>query len=77
MFRDTFAGCTGLTSIPDDLFSGIAGARAEKMFEGTFKGCTGLTGTITPEFFGNITPPITKNYLTKEKTFEGTNITIQ
>ena len=76
MFRDTFRNCSGLKSIPDDLFSKISGASAEHMFEGTFNGCTSLTGTITPEFFGNITPPITRDYLTEEDTFKGTHITV-
>jgi hypothetical protein len=77
MFWFTFAGCDSLTSIPENLFSGIQGAPAENMFNGTFYQCISLTGTITPNFFGNITPQITQEYLNSELTFGATDITYQ
>ena len=76
MFGSTFENCEGLTSIPDGLFSKINGEPAYHMFFATFYKCTRLTGTITPEFFGTITPPIKEDYLSEEITFVGTNITV-
>ena len=41
-FYQTFYGCTHLTSIPANLFSGYTSS-VTKMFKQTFKGCTGIT----------------------------------
>ena len=55
VFANTFANCSGLTGpIPENLFSGISGAPAERMFLGTFFGCSGLTGTIPEKLFSGI-----------------------
>jgi hypothetical protein len=54
-FYYTFQGCTGLTSLPAELFSGITGAPVQSMFNNTFMGCTGLTGPIPAELFSGIT----------------------
>ena len=51
-FKDTFFGA-GLTSIPENLFSGITGS-ASNMFYQTFFGCTNLT-TIPAGLFSGIT----------------------
>jgi hypothetical protein len=53
-FVRTFSGCTGLTSIPSGLFSGINGAPVGRMFYSTFSGCTGLTGAIPAGLFGTL-----------------------
>ena len=52
-FSSTFSGCTGLTSIPAGLFSGIT-TGAAYMFYYTFSGCTGLT-SIPADLFSGIT----------------------
>ncbi|MBR2285973.1 MAG: hypothetical protein IJ866_00720 [Alphaproteobacteria bacterium] len=54
MFKETFAGCTNLASIPATLFAGISGAPAKYMYSGTFQGCTGLTTLPATMLFGNI-----------------------
>jgi hypothetical protein len=53
MFNATFSSCTGLTSIPAGLFSGIT-TGATYMFYSTFYGCTGLT-SIPADLFSGIT----------------------
>ena len=64
MFYKTFADQTGLTTIPEDLFStidendnvvaGINGAPGESMFSHTFTGSTGLTGKIPANLFAGV-----------------------
>ena len=51
-FVFAFAGCTGLTSIPADLFSGISGAPADYMFYGTFTDCINLKEIPSALFAG-------------------------
>ena len=41
MFRDTFKGCSKLTAISSDLFSGVTGTTSHQFHE-TFYGCSGL-----------------------------------
>jgi len=53
MFLGTFSGCSSLTSIPDDLFSGITDV-AQQMFEDTFRGCSSLTSYIPPSTFAGL-----------------------
>jgi len=48
-FTTTFYGCTGLTSLPTDLFRYNTAVSAEG-FYGTFVGCTGLTSLPTDLF---------------------------
>ena len=36
IFKETFAGCSNLHTVPSTLFSGLRGIPAESMFEGTF-----------------------------------------
>ena len=45
-FDYTFYGCTGLTSLPTDLFNGVTGEEQYRFFH-TFEGCTGLTSLPT------------------------------
>ena len=52
-FFETFRYCTGLASIPENLFDGIRGAPTGYMFAGTFGDCSGLT-TIPENLFGGI-----------------------
>ena len=52
-FYRTFEGCSGLTSIPENLFAGISGAPASNMFSNTFYGCSGLT-SIPADLFAGI-----------------------
>ena len=52
-FSGTFSGCTSLTEIPGDLFSGIT-TGAQAMFYQTFSGCKSLT-EIPAGLFSNIT----------------------
>ena len=56
MFKDTFSGCTGLTSLPTRLFfsnaTSVSGASG--MFFSTFSGCTGLT-SLPSDLFSKIT----------------------
>ena len=55
MFRQTFKGCSGITSsIPSDLFGGIYGQPATYMFSQTFSGCSGITGTLPSGLFSRI-----------------------
>lgn len=49
----TFANCTSLTSIPDNLFASFTSG-GSYMFYQTFYGCTGLT-SLPDNLFGNIT----------------------
>ncbi len=53
-FSQTFAYCSELTSISENLFSGISGAPSKGMFSGTFYGCSGLT-SIPDGLFAGIT----------------------
>ena len=53
-FYRTFYGCTNLTNIPADLFSGVTGT-ATYMFYQTFYNCSGLTGYIPAGLFDKIT----------------------
>ena len=50
MFYGTFSGCTGLTSMPEGLFSTIT-TPASSMFSQTFEGCTNMSGYIPPSTF--------------------------
>ena len=74
MFLGTFYNCSGLSgSIPEKLFAGIEGAPAENMFYGTFADCAKLTGKVSSDFFGNVSD-ITQEFITTNKTFEGSGI---
>lgn len=53
-FTGTFAGCSGLTSLPPNLFKGVKGAPANAMFMATFANCNGLA-EIPADLFGGIT----------------------
>ena len=53
MFAEAFGGCHLLTSIPENLFSGIVGG-APYMFASTFGWCSGLT-SIPEKLFSGIT----------------------
>ena len=56
-FNSTFRDCTGITSIPSGLFSGIDTSSATNtsyMFNATFYGCTGIT-SIPSGLFSGIT----------------------
>ena len=53
MFNRTFANCTSLTEIPENLFSGQRSG-ADRMFYGTFSGCTSLT-EVPANLFSGIT----------------------
>jgi len=75
MFLGTFIGCTGLTRIPENLFSGVNGA-ANSMFFYTFVGCNSLTGYIPKSTFSGLIDngsPMA-DYMWGE-TFEGTQLT--
>lgn len=52
-FYETFKGCYNLTSIPDNLFSGITGS-TDSMFRSTFDRCSQLS-TIPSTLFSGIT----------------------
>ncbi len=52
-FYRTFYRAINLTSIPENLFSGVSGA-ASYMFFQTFYGCTGLTGSIPENLFSGV-----------------------
>ena len=52
-FINTFSECENLTSIPENLFSGIT-TGGVSMFSGTFEACTGLT-SIPENLFSGIT----------------------
>lgn len=51
LFSNTFSGCSSLTTIPADLFSGVNGS-ADRMFTYTFSGCTSLTSIPADLFSG-------------------------
>ena len=68
MFYSTFQFCTGLTSIPATLFSGIT-TGAERMFYQTFYGCTNITGYIPPSTFAGL---IANNHPTANYMWDGT-----
>jgi hypothetical protein len=56
-FFRTFMNCTGLTSIPANLFAGLQGAPVNNMFNGTFSYCSGLTSIPAGLFSGIQGPP--------------------
>ncbi len=53
IFYQTFSGCTNLTSISADLFSGINTAPVKNMFNSTFERCTSLA-SIPAGLFSSI-----------------------
>ena len=66
MFASTFNGCAGLTSISEDLFSGVSVAEGY-MFSSTFSGCTSLT-SIPENLFKGISDSADSMFL---ETFRG------
>lgn len=66
-FAGAFGDATNLTTIPENLFSGISGTPNNYMFFETFKGCTGLT-EIPTTLFAEINQPATATFM---RTFEG------
>lgn len=66
-FAGAFGEATNLTTIPENLFSGISGVPNNYMFFETFKGCTGLT-EIPTTLFAEINQPATATFM---RTFEG------
>jgi hypothetical protein len=66
-FAGAFGEATNLTTIPENLFSGISGVPNNYMFFETFKGCTGLT-EIPTTLFAGINQPATATFM---RTFEG------
>ena len=73
-FLGTFYGCSGLTSIPAGLFSGIDTSSATNtsyMFESTFYGCTNLTSIPAGLFSGIDTSSATNTSAMFESTFSG------
>ena len=65
-FTDTFSGCTGLTSLPADLFK-YHPTVADNAFNSTFTGCTGLT-TLRSGLFKYNTQAAASAFM---KTFDG------
>ena len=53
MFVGTFYSCTGLTSLPKNLFSGVSDAK-QNMFQNTFRACKNLGGYIPPSTFARL-----------------------
>jgi hypothetical protein len=52
-FLKTFLSCTGLTSIPENLFAGLKGEPGERMFYNTFEKCGNIT-SIPQNLFAGI-----------------------
>ncbi|MBQ2844950.1 MAG: hypothetical protein IJE79_02965 [Alphaproteobacteria bacterium] len=64
MFRDTFYGCSKLTSIPENLFGNISGTAQSYMFYRTFYNCRSLTGPsarINGQYLYEIWPSATSS----------------
>lgn len=65
-FTETFSGCTGLTSLPADLFR-YHPTVADNAFDSTFTGCTGLT-TLRSRLFKYNTQAAASAFM---ETFDG------
>jgi hypothetical protein len=70
MFFQTFYNCSGLTSIPANLFSGIQGVPAGGMFARTFYNCSSLTSIGYP-FVGVFSDTISRHLDFMRETFSG------